>query len=70
MSEALITQEEAAKRLGVCKRTVRRYVRRGWLVPVQLGRTVRYRPEDVDRLVEAGRKAGLMRVRLVLGLTD
>jgi hypothetical protein len=48
----LLTQVETSKELHVCTRTVRRLEALGKLPRVQLMGCVRYRREDVRRLIE------------------
>ncbi|MGH2479845.1 MAG: helix-turn-helix domain-containing protein [Ktedonobacteraceae bacterium] len=49
----LLTTEEAAQVLGVCRRTIKRWEDRGGLHPViATPRTVRYRREDVEAMRE------------------
>jgi hypothetical protein len=50
-TDDLLTPADVAARLAVSVRSVRRYADNGLLVPVHLGRTVRYRERDVARLV-------------------
>jgi len=47
----LLTPEEVAKRLSVSVRSVRRFADTGQLVPIRLGRYVRYREADVVGLL-------------------
>jgi len=49
-SEALVTADMAATLLAVSVRSVRRYAEEGRLAPVRIGRAVRYRLADVERL--------------------
>lgn len=70
MDDNLMTQRDVADRLGVSTRTVRNYVKRGWLPQVQLGRTVRYERRDVDALIQKAKQLGLQRVRRNLGLEN
>lgn len=49
---ALLTAAEVADRLGISKRTVRRYVQRGFLGSVRLQRLVRFEASDVEAFVE------------------
>ncbi len=49
-SEALVTADTAATLLAVSVRSVRRYAEEGRLAPVRIGRAVRYRLVDVERL--------------------
>lgn len=54
-----------ARRLGVHEDTVRRFVRAGRLPVVWVGRSMRIRPEDVERLIEDPRlvECGLCEAR-------
>jgi len=49
-SETLLTAATAATILAVSVRSVRRYAEEGRLAPVRIGRAVRYRLADVERL--------------------
>jgi excisionase family DNA binding protein len=53
---ALLTQKDVAARLNVTTRTVRNLQRNGWLPVVHLGAAVRYRPEDVEALIDRNRR--------------
>jgi excisionase family DNA binding protein len=44
-----LTTDEAADRLGLRPSTVRRWVMKGWLVPVLRSRPLRFREADVER---------------------
>ncbi len=44
-----LTKDEVAALLGVSRRTVDNFMRRGWLVYHKIGRTVRFRKHDVDQ---------------------
>lgn len=48
----LLTKPEAAAILRVVPRTLERWARDGELVPVRIGRTVRYAPEDIRALLD------------------
>jgi excisionase family DNA binding protein len=50
----LLSVREVADALAVSRVTVWRLVRRGELRPVRVGRAVRFRPEDVERVVREG----------------
>ena len=52
--EGLVTAAVAAALLAVSVRSVRRYAEEGRLAPVRLGRNVRYRLADVERLIATG----------------
>ncbi len=49
----LLTYQEAADRLGVSERTLRRLAARGDLATVSIGRARRIRPADLEAFVEA-----------------
>jgi excisionase family DNA binding protein len=49
--ERLLTKKEVGERLGVSTRTVDRLRSIGKLPAVKFGGVVRFRPADVDRLV-------------------
>lgn len=51
--EPLWTADDVAERLGLPKRTVYDFTRRGLLPKIQLGRHVRYAPADVERSLAA-----------------
>jgi excisionase family DNA binding protein len=44
-----LTKDQVAKLLGVSRRTVDNFMRRGWLVYHKIGRTVRFRMDDVNQ---------------------
>ena len=50
-ADHLLSREQVAARLAVSVRSVRRYTERGRLPSVHVGRNVRYRRGDVDRLI-------------------
>jgi excisionase family DNA binding protein len=58
-SARYISIEEAAQRLNLHVRTVRRYVRSGRLKAVRVGKQYRIAPEDLDALVGATTAAAL-----------
>jgi DNA-binding transcriptional MerR regulator len=48
-----MTRKEVASHLHVCGHTIRLWERRGMLTPVRINRRVlRYRPEDVQKLLQ------------------
>ncbi len=52
-TNVLWTRKETAKRLGVCPHSVMNLEKRGLLSAVRFGRRfVRYRPEEVERLIQ------------------
>ena len=53
-SEDLLTPDKVAALLSVSVRSVRRYTEEGRLTPVRIGRNVRYRLADVERLIANG----------------
>lgn len=49
----LLTQTEAAARLRISPRTLRRWAQLGEIEqPVKIGRNAYYRPEDIRRFIE------------------
>jgi excisionase family DNA binding protein len=53
----LWTSREVAKLIGCCARHVENQARAGrFPAPIQIGKLRRWRPEDVDAFIEAGRK--------------
>ena len=48
---SLLTTAEAAERLSLSERTVRREIDAGRLPAVRIGRTVRLRLEDIEKLI-------------------
>jgi excisionase family DNA binding protein len=50
----LLRVREAAARLQVCRATLYRIVEAGDLEPVKLGRSTRFRAEDIDRIARQG----------------
>lgn len=49
----LLTRKQTAKRLGVCPHTVINLEKRSLLSAIRFGRRfIRYRPEDVNQLIE------------------
>ena len=53
MTTGLLKVGEVAQSLGVSLQTVWKLVRRGLLPVVAIGRARRFRPEDIERLVQA-----------------
>jgi len=54
MVSALLTVREAATRLGVSEAAARRWVHRGRLRAVRIGRSVRIDPQELDAIVNRG----------------
>lgn len=50
----LLDVAQAAERLNVTEHYIRRLVRERRVAYVKLGRHVRFRPEDLDALIDAG----------------
>lgn len=48
MSEQLFSAEQVAERLGLHVRTVRKYIRYGWLKAVRIGKSYRIAAEDLE----------------------
>ena len=51
---SLVTVKQAQDRLKVSRQGLYLWERSGQLVPVRLGRSVRYRESDLDRVVAEG----------------
>lgn len=49
----LFTRREAGEYLRLCDRSVDRLIKSGRLTPIRIGRTIRLRRADVERLVDA-----------------
>jgi excisionase family DNA binding protein len=49
VQDRYLTKDEVAALLGVSRRTVDNFMRRGWLVYHKIGRTVRFRMNDVNQ---------------------
>jgi len=47
----LLTREQVADFVGVSVKTIARWDRKGWLPSIRIGRLVRYKPGDVERLL-------------------
>jgi excisionase family DNA binding protein len=58
MAESLISERQAAMRLGICPRSLRTWRVRGQVRFVRLGRQVRYDPADLDRYIESNKSGG------------
>ena len=52
MSNQLLTANQVAERLAISRATLYRLMGKGKIAPVRLGAAVRFRPEDVDKLIE------------------
>ena len=57
MGAILLTEEQAAAALEVCTRTLRKERQAGNLHYIQIGRAIRYAPEDLASFVERMREA-------------
>ena len=53
-SEALLSREETARRLGISERLLWRLTARGAIACVRLGRAVRYCPKVITKVIEKG----------------
>ena len=58
-SELLINVEEAARRLGIGRSHIYRYIESGRLRSVRLGRSRRVSPRDLETFVDQIRSAGM-----------
>jgi excisionase family DNA binding protein len=54
MAEQLLSCEEVAMRLSVSEACIRKYILKGQLPIVRIGRLVRLRANDVDAIVQYG----------------
>jgi hypothetical protein len=54
VAEGLLTARRVEALLGRTRRTLRNWERRGWLRPVRIGRSIFYRPRDIEALAECG----------------
>ncbi len=52
---ALLTPREAAKRLGICEKTLWTLTNRGRMRSVKIGRSVRYDPADLNQWIESAK---------------
>lgn len=51
----LLTRSDVANRLQTCNHTIQRYTKRGLLPAIVINcRVIRYRPEDVEKLIQSG----------------
>lgn len=55
-TKLLMTKDEVAAALGVCRRTVEHLISKGSLRAVHLGRMVKIRPDEVERLIKSGNR--------------
>jgi excisionase family DNA binding protein len=53
-----LTRPEVSAYLRVSKPTLSRWAKTGQLVPLKIGRNVRYERSAIERMVEKGREAG------------
>jgi excisionase family DNA binding protein len=49
-----MTTREVAEVFRRSERTIRDWVRKGWLKPVRVGRSVYFRGADIERLLDQG----------------
>lgn len=50
--EKLLTKKEVMKKFGVCDTTLWHWRNKGYLEAVKVGRSVRYRQSDVERVMK------------------
>lgn len=55
-SKLLLTKDEVAAELKVCRRTVEHLIRQGSLRAVHIGNRVRVRSDELDRLLKSGHR--------------
>ena len=60
MEQIAIGLREAAASVGLSPWTLRAWIRQGKLAAVRLGRRVLIEPSELQRLIEAGRKAATL----------
>lgn len=54
-SSCLLTKEQVMQRLNVSAPTLWRWRKAGYLVPVEVGGQLRYKSQDIDKIVEGGK---------------
>ena len=55
--EALLTKKEVLEKFNVCHTTLWNWERKGYLIPVKIGRKVSYRQADIERIIiERGKR--------------
>ncbi|MBD5309174.1 MAG: helix-turn-helix domain-containing protein [Bacteroides sp.] len=55
--EALLTKKELLEKFNVCHTTLWNWERKGYLIPVKIGRKVSYRQADIERIIiERGKR--------------
>lgn len=57
MKPALLKKREVAEYLSVCTKTIDRWVDRGALKALKIGRSVRFEASEVERFIESKRTA-------------
>jgi excisionase family DNA binding protein len=71
VTEELLTVQEAARRLGLKNKTIRRWIRLRRIEFIRAGeRAVRISSMEVDRIIEAGRTPRLIPFRREQQLAD
>lgn len=53
-AESLLTIKETAERLSASRQALHTWAQRGALVPIHVGRCVRYRESDIERVMTGG----------------
>lgn len=56
MLDSLLTEDQAAKRLAISGRTLRKLRQEGLVHYIRIRTSIRYAPEDLERYVESVRK--------------
>ncbi len=49
--EGLLTKKEVLEKFNVCHTTLWNWERKGYLIPVKIGRKVSYRQADIERII-------------------
>lgn len=66
----LMTRREVAEVLALAERTVKQKTARGEIASVKMGRSVRYRPQDVYRYISDHTRGGPRPPRPLVGLDN
>jgi excisionase family DNA binding protein len=70
MTEKLLKAQDVMERLNVSRRTVYYWIAVGILKPIRLGNLYRFRPRDIDQLMESGSDPAVTRPKKILVVDD
>ncbi|MBI2166683.1 MAG: response regulator [Candidatus Omnitrophica bacterium] len=70
LKKSLLSVPEVVSILNVSRRTVYYWIQKGILLPVRIGGTIRFHPEDILALVEKDREGAPPRKKRVLAIDD